>query len=257
MSPNGENKAGRFGRAFFSAKGRGVWLLAIVLTVAGALPSVVGRVSAQEDVKAIHNLELESTQPGELEVTWDVPTETPHDYRLSWARVGESFRTWTDVSGNAFPTSPSYTITGLDEGVRYKVKVRARYNGTSGDWSENVEAAVASAPSATPTPTPTATHTPTATATHTPTATATHTATHTPTSTPTATPTHTATPTPTPSATPTATSTPTPTATPTPGDSRSIAVVRLASSQAGVLEVTWDAPDGGADRLPLELGADG
>ena len=77
MSPNGENKAGRFGRAFFSAKGRGVWLLAIVLTVAGALPSVVGRVSAQEDVKAIHNLELESTQPGELEVTWDVPTETP------------------------------------------------------------------------------------------------------------------------------------------------------------------------------------
>ena len=105
MSPNGENKAGRFGRAFFSAKGRGVWLLAIVLTVAGALPSVVGRVSAQEDVKAIHNLELESTQPGELEVTWDVPTETPHDYRLSWARVGESFRTWTDLSGNAFPTS--------------------------------------------------------------------------------------------------------------------------------------------------------
>ena len=85
MSPNGENKAGRFGRAFFSAKGRGVWLLAIVLTVAGALPSVVGRVSAQEDVKAIHNLRLESTQPGELVVTWDVPTETPVDYRLSWA----------------------------------------------------------------------------------------------------------------------------------------------------------------------------
>ena len=51
MSANGENKAGRFGRAFFSAKGRGVWLLAIVLTVAGALPSVVGRVSAQEDVQ--------------------------------------------------------------------------------------------------------------------------------------------------------------------------------------------------------------
>ena len=51
MSPNGENKAGRFGRAFFSAEGRGVWLLAIVLTVAGALPSVVGRVSAQEDVQ--------------------------------------------------------------------------------------------------------------------------------------------------------------------------------------------------------------
>ncbi len=91
MSANGENKAGRFGRAFFSAKGRGVWLLAIVLTVAGALPSVVGSVSAQKDGKAIHNLLLESTQPVELEVLWDAPTETPNDYRVSWARVGESF----------------------------------------------------------------------------------------------------------------------------------------------------------------------
>ena len=203
MSPNGENKAGRFGRAFFSAKGRGVWLLAIVLTVAGALPSVVGGVSAQEDGKAIHSLRLESTQPGELELAWDAPTETPTDYRVSWARVGESFRTWTDSEWNAFPTTPLLTITGLDEGVSYKVKVRARYrdigNGRPGSWCEPVEAVVAASQTATPT----------ATATDT--------------------------------ATPTATHTPTATSTPTPGDSRSIAVVRLASSQAGVLEVTWDA----------------
>ena len=59
----------------------------------------------------------------------DAPTKTPRDYRVNWARVGERFPTWTDLSGNAFPTSSSYTITGLDEGVRYKVKVRARFNG--------------------------------------------------------------------------------------------------------------------------------
>ena len=84
-----------------------------------------------------------SNQPGVLEASWDVPSETPRDYRVSWAKVGESFRTWTDLSGNAFPTSPSYTITGLDEGVRYKVKVRARYNGSAGDWTEPVKADVA------------------------------------------------------------------------------------------------------------------
>ena len=93
--------------------------------------------------REIAAVRLVSNQPGVLEASWDVPSETPHDYRISWAKVGESFRTWTDLSGNAFPTSPSYTITGLDAGVRYKVRVRARYNGSSGDWTEPVEADVA------------------------------------------------------------------------------------------------------------------
>ena len=136
--------------------------------------------------RAIGAVRLVSSQPGELEVSWDAPAETPRDYRISWARVGESFLTWTDLSGNAFPTSSSYTITGLEEGVRYKVKVRARYNGSSGSWTEPVEADVVAAgptathtptetytPTATDTPLPAATHTPTATGTPTPTATAT------------------------------------------------------------------------------------
>ena len=62
--------------------------------------------------RAIGAVRLVSSQPGELEVSWDAPAETPRDYRISWARVGESFLTWTDLSGNAFPTSSSYTITG-------------------------------------------------------------------------------------------------------------------------------------------------
>ena len=75
-------------------------------------------------------------EPSELQVSWTAPSETPHDYRISWAKVGESFPTWTDLSGNAFPTSPSYTITGLDETAIYKIRVRARYQGTSGPWTE-------------------------------------------------------------------------------------------------------------------------
>ena len=101
-------------------------------------------------------------------MSWDAPTETPRDYRISWARVGDNFLTWTDTSSNAFPTSPSYTITGLDQGVRYKVRVRARYDGPPGSWSDIVEAVVASAaPTAIPTATATDTPAPTATATST------------------------------------------------------------------------------------------
>ena len=101
-------------------------------------------------------------------MSWDAPTETPRDYRISWARVGDNFLTWTDTSSNAFPTSPSYTITGLDQGVRYKVRVRARFDGPPGSWSDIVEAVVASAaPTAIPTTTATDTPAPTATATST------------------------------------------------------------------------------------------
>ena len=131
----------------------GPLVLAVFVLIATTV-AIVGRIPAfaQEDTKAISTVRVQSSQPGELAVSWDAPTSTPNDYRLSWARVGENFKTWTDISGNAFPTNSSYTITGLDEGVRYKVKVRARYEGESpGGWSASVEAVVASAATATPT----------------------------------------------------------------------------------------------------------
>ena len=66
-----------------------------------------GRASvfAQDGSKAIGTVQIESTQPGELVLSWNVPASTPRDYRVSWARVGENFKTWTDESGNAFPTT--------------------------------------------------------------------------------------------------------------------------------------------------------
>ena len=166
------------------AIGLGVWLAIPLLTIFIGSPIILDTVYAQEDTKAIGAVQLESNQPGVLEVSWDAPTETPRDYRVNWARVGENFPTWTDLSGNAFPTSSSYTITDLDQGVRYKVQVRARYDGSAGDWSERVEAVVASAPTATATATATDTPTPTATPTPIPADTATPTAIATATSTP-------------------------------------------------------------------------
>ena len=92
----------------------------------------------------IGEITLTSTGPGVIEASWEAPTETPADYRIAWAKVGEPYLTWTDLSGNAFHTSPSQTVTDLEEGEQYKVKVRARYSGTnSGDWSGEVAIAVA------------------------------------------------------------------------------------------------------------------
>lgn len=192
----------------------------------------------------VYGLDAVSNRAGELTVSWNAPSDTPVDYRIAWARASENYKTWSDGSGNAFPTSPSYTITDLDHGTPYKVQVRARYNGSSGPWTGSVEALVMDAttehihqvqeerevivaPSDTPTATATAVP---------PTATPTPTSTPVP---PTAIPTATNTPVP-----PSAANTPVPTATNTPEPAgRTISNVRLSSSPASVLEVIRDAPD--------------
>ena len=74
-----------------------------------------------------------------ITVIWDSPSKTPTDYRLSWVEVGKSYKTWTDNSGNAFPSQTSYTITNLDEDTEYKIKIKPRYgHGYAGGWSEDV-----------------------------------------------------------------------------------------------------------------------
>ena len=90
------------------------------------------------DPRAIAAVRLSSANPGELSVVWGAPGETARDYRVSWAKVGEAFRTWTDLDYNAFPTTASLTISGLEGGSRYKVIVRARYVGAAGPWTGEV-----------------------------------------------------------------------------------------------------------------------
>ena len=90
----------------------------------------------------IGKITLSSTTPGVIDASWDAPAEAPAAYRISWTKVGESYKTWTDLSGNAFPTTTSQTVTGLEEGEVYKIKMRATYAGTSGDWSGDVAVAI-------------------------------------------------------------------------------------------------------------------
>ena len=111
------------------------WVRVYELQDAPAATTVVLEPPDPRGSRAIGRITLVSSQPGTIQASWEAPTEEPADYRISWAKEGEDFKTWTDNTGNAFPTEPSYTIPGLEGGEEYKVKIRARYDGSSGDWS--------------------------------------------------------------------------------------------------------------------------
>ena len=106
-------------------------IVEITVTITDSIPPVVA-----DAPRSIGSVTLASTVPGVVEASWDAPAEEPGDYRIAWAKVGDGFRTWADLTVNAFPTTTSHTITDLEEGAEYKMKVRARYDGGSGDWSD-------------------------------------------------------------------------------------------------------------------------
>ncbi len=97
-------------------------------------------------IVSIGRITLTSSVPGTIHASWEEPSEDPANYRISWAKVGDDFLAWIDQTGNAFPTEPRHTITGLEGGEEYKVMVRASYDGTAGDWSGEVTITVAEPP---------------------------------------------------------------------------------------------------------------
>ena len=107
-------------------------------------PVAFSTTEAQTPDREIGGLTLRSDSPGTLQVSWDEVSPKPSDHRVNWAKSSEGYPSWREADGNAYPETNSYTITGLDEGVEYKVHVRARYSGESpGPWSETVTATVA------------------------------------------------------------------------------------------------------------------
>ena len=100
-------------------------------------------------------------EAGELDLMWDPHPQTTKalsDYRVTWTPDGEDFKTNDQTDWYAYPTTNQVTVTGLDAGQTYKVKVRARYeDNKKSRWSQvqNGEAASAAAEPADSGPDPT------------------------------------------------------------------------------------------------------
>ena len=123
----------------------------------GCLLSLRLPTEAQANERAVSGVALTSPNPGELAITWDAPSTSPDDYRVTWKKSTTNWPSYkndnTVEGGNAFPTGTSHTVTGLEEDAAYKVRLRARYHDTngnveqSGPWSDPpLEITVSSTP---------------------------------------------------------------------------------------------------------------
>ncbi len=127
-------------------RGWAAWLGALLLA-AVLVPAGAGAQSSAGD-GSVSGVRVWSDEPGVLRVAWDAPLAAASDYRVMWAPVGEGFKSWSDLSGNAYPDTESLVLEGLAADAVYRVQVRARYNDAggvrvwSGAWSGVVSGAV-------------------------------------------------------------------------------------------------------------------
>ena len=145
MRPDDEIHA-RLSRARYAGNGGSLSDLAEALVSSATDTPLPTNTPVSADAKADANVQLSSNQPGVLVVTWDAPSQTPGDYRIDWAKAGEDVPLIRDgVGGTALLGSPPYSISGLEGGVTYKVRLRSRYSGeTNGAWTGVYTAVVAS-----------------------------------------------------------------------------------------------------------------
>ena len=75
-------------------------------------------------------------------ITWDSHTQTTKtllNYRVAWTPEGEGFKSADRTNWNVHTTGTQHTVTGLDAGATYQVKVRTRYEGRQGSrWTDVV-----------------------------------------------------------------------------------------------------------------------
>ena len=134
--------------------------LTAVAALAIAIVALPQPADAQTDSRTVTGLRLGHNTAWHLVIEWDEPGHgIPKDYRVMWAKSSESYKTWRDESGNAFPNTNRHVVMDAERGVEYKVKVRARYHDGSGPWSDEARYTVPAPPE--PTPAPTATPEPT------------------------------------------------------------------------------------------------
>ena len=138
--------------------------LLLVASMAFIGSGIAGTAHAQAERGAIPSLNLASSEPGQLVITWETPEPAPTDYRLSWAYSSLDFPSYRDPNvaekGNLYPAGDATTLTldDLTPGENYKVQLRARYYNAdrsvhewSGPWTATATKRVKNHPPAAPT----------------------------------------------------------------------------------------------------------
>ena len=140
-------------------------LVAMVVGVALFIAyGLAGTAHVQAESGAIPSLTLDSNEPGQLVINWQVPDPAPTDYRLSWANSSLEFLSYKDSNeaqrGNVYPAGGVITLTlnNLTPGDTYKVQMRSRYYNedgsgrqSSGPWTATTTQRVKNHPPAAPT----------------------------------------------------------------------------------------------------------
>ena len=138
-----------------------LFIIAATVTMSSGLP---GTAQAQAERGAIPSLNLASSEPGQLVISWESPDPAPTDYRLRWAPATGDFLSYKDVNeverGNLYPLGgvTSLTLNNLTPGDSYKVQMRSRYYNadrsvreSSGPWTNTATQRVKNDPPAAPT----------------------------------------------------------------------------------------------------------
>ena len=95
---------------------------------------------------SIETLTATDDDAGQLRLTWTTPrapNADPTDYYLNWGKSTEDYPADTAEAGNSHPTTTTHTLTGLEYGTDYNIRVRARYSDGenadspwNGPWTE-------------------------------------------------------------------------------------------------------------------------
>ena len=117
-----------------------------VVLIPAVIPEPVAtQVPAQYEQGQLATLRLESPEAGNIDVSWSAPPlptdQTPSAYHVNWAKDQEPYPDSTDSTGHDEVTGASHTLTGLESGQPYRVRVRADYpqasnNAWNGPWTE-------------------------------------------------------------------------------------------------------------------------
>ena len=120
--------------------------MAVEVTIPGVIPdAVVAEVPDQYQSGELATMGLESPVAGEIEVSWTAPSlpadQTPGGYQVNWAKDQETYPDSSATTGFDEITGLAHTLTGLEYGQTYRVRVRALYaqganNAWNGPWTE-------------------------------------------------------------------------------------------------------------------------